>query len=73
VSAVFSVFPEVVVQSLAKEQKMPKSSPKNTKKRTEVRDLPKAKKRMTKDAAKKIKGGHIPGSVYSVDYSKIKA
>lgn len=31
--------------------------PKNTKKRTQVKDLPKAKKKLTKDEAKKVRGG----------------
>ncbi len=34
--------------------------PKNTKKRTQVKDLPKAKKKLTKDEAKKVKGGARP-------------
>jgi hypothetical protein len=51
---------------------MPKNTPKNTKKRTQVKDLPKAKKRLTKDEAKKIKGGNVPTENVSLNYTKIK-
>ena len=49
--------------------------PKNSKKRTQVKDLPKAKKRLTKDEAKKVKGGndrHVPTESFSLNYGKIK-
>ena len=36
--------------------------PKNTKKRTQVKDLPKSAKRLTKEEAKKLKGGTNPPS-----------
>ncbi len=51
---------------------MPKTRPKNTKKRTQVKDLSKVKKWLTKDEAKKIKGGHIPTESVSLSYGKIK-
>ena len=34
--------------------------PKNTKKRTKVKDLPRAKQELTAKAAKKVKGGLLP-------------
>ncbi len=51
---------------------MPKSTPKNTKKRTKVKDLPKAKKRLTKDEAEKVKGGSLPTESLSLNYSKVR-
>ncbi len=51
---------------------MPKNTPKNTKKRTQVKDLSKGKKKLTKDEAKKIKGGSIPTESVSLAYGKIK-
>jgi len=55
-----------------KEHFMPKNTPKNTKKRTQVKDLSKGKKKLTKDEAKKIKGGSIPTESVSLAYGKIK-
>ena len=50
--------------------------PKNTKKRTQVKELPKAKKRLTKDEVKKVKGGSgnrdLPTESISLTYGKVR-